>query len=82
MSLLIECATERHSKNLLKSKTLCNILVNVTPHTTLNFRKGVVRYKDLEGVSEEEICANWIRAVPGPFQHRDLVFLLELNDNL
>ena len=57
-SLLIECATERHSINLLKSKTLCNIPINVIPHTTLNFSKGVVRSKDLEGVSEEEICEN------------------------
>ena len=57
-SLLIECATERHSKNLLKSKLLCNISINVTPHTTLNSSKGVVRSNDLEGVSEEEICEN------------------------
>ena len=38
-SLLIECATECHSKNLLKAKTLCNIPINVTPHTTLNSSK-------------------------------------------
>ena len=57
-SLLIECATESHSKNLLKSKLLCNISINVTPHTTLNSSKGVVRLRDLEGVSEEEICEN------------------------
>ena len=42
-SLLIECATEHHSKNLLKSKLLCNISINVTPYTTLNSSKGVVR---------------------------------------
>ena len=58
-SLLIECATEHHSKNLLKSKLLCNISINVTPHTTLNSSKGVVRSKDLEGVSEEEICERY-----------------------
>ena len=57
-SLLIECATESHSKNLLKSKLLCNISINVTPHTTLNSSKGVVRSRDLEGVSEEEIWEN------------------------
>ena len=57
-SLLIVCATESHSKNLLKSKLLCNISINVTPHTTLNSSKGVVRSRDLEGVSEEEICEN------------------------
>ena len=57
-SLLIECATERHSTNLLKSKLLCNISINVTPHTTLNSLKGVVRSKHLEVVSEENICEN------------------------
>ena len=41
-SLLIECATEHHSKKLL-----CNISTNVTPHTTLNSSKGVVRSKNL-----------------------------------
>ena len=50
---MIECATERHSKSLLNMKLLCNISINVTPHTTLNSSKGVVRSKDH---SEEEIC--------------------------
>ena len=49
-SLLIECASERHSKNL-KSKLLYNIPIIVTPHTTITSSKGVVRSKDLEGVS-------------------------------
>ena len=56
--LLIECATERHFKYVLKSKLLCNISINVTPHTNLNSSKGLVLSKDLEGVSEEEICEN------------------------
>ena len=47
-----------NDENLLKSKLLCNISINVTPRTTLNSSKGVVRSKDLEGVSEEEICEN------------------------
>ena len=46
-SLSIECATERHSKTLLKSKMFCCIPINVTPHTTLHVSKGVVMSKDL-----------------------------------
>ncbi|XP_041355359.1 uncharacterized protein LOC121372987 [Gigantopelta aegis] len=57
-SLLIECSTESHSRNFLKSKMLCNISINVSPHATLNSSKGVVRSRDLEGVSEDEICEN------------------------
>ena len=57
-SLLVECSTESHSKNLLKSKSLCGISITVNPHTYLNSSKGVIRSRDLEGVSEEEICEN------------------------
>ncbi|XP_041376689.1 uncharacterized protein LOC121389145 [Gigantopelta aegis] len=49
-SLLVEC--------LLKSTILANIRINVLPHTSLNSSKGVVRCRDLEGVSDEEICDN------------------------
>ncbi|XP_041357625.1 uncharacterized protein LOC121374586 [Gigantopelta aegis] len=57
-SLLVECSTENHSRNLLKSKHLCNISIKVSPHTSLNSCKRVVRSRDLEGVSEDEICEN------------------------
>ena len=57
-SLLVECSTESHSKNLLKSKRLCGISITVNPHTYLNSSKGVIRSRELEGVSEEEICEN------------------------
>ena len=57
-SLLVECSTESHSKNLLKSKRLCGISITVNLHTYLNSSKGVIRSRDLEGVSEEEICEN------------------------
>ncbi|XP_041369896.1 uncharacterized protein LOC121383865 [Gigantopelta aegis] len=57
-SLLVECSTESHSRNLLKSKMICNISIIVSPHATLNSSKGVVRSRDLEGVSEDEICEN------------------------
>ncbi|XP_041376818.1 uncharacterized protein LOC121389287 [Gigantopelta aegis] len=57
-SLLVECSTESHSRNLLKSKQLCNIPIKVSPHASLNSSKGVVRSTDLEGVCEDEICEN------------------------
>ena len=57
-SLLVECLKENQSKNLLKSKLLCNVSINVTPHSSLNSSKGVIRSRYLEGVSGEEISQN------------------------
>ena len=54
--LLIECTTQRHSICLLQSTVFCNVPVKVTAHSSLNSSKGVIRCRDLEGVSEEEIC--------------------------
>ena len=50
-SLLVECSTESHSKNLQKSKSLCGIPITVNPHIYLNSSKGVIRSRDLEGVA-------------------------------
>ena len=57
-TLLVECATDGHSRSLLKSGLLCNVPIKVTPHSSLNSCKGVIRSRDLEGVGEEEICEN------------------------
>ena len=57
-SLLVECRTDSHSKCLLKATSLCNIHIKVTPHPSLNTMKGVIRSRDLEGVSDDEICDN------------------------
>ena len=57
-TLLVECATDSHSRSLLKSRLLCNVPIKVTPHSSLNSCKGVIRSRDLEGVGEEEICEN------------------------
>ncbi|XP_041378033.1 uncharacterized protein LOC121390316 [Gigantopelta aegis] len=57
-SLLVECSTKKHSKCLPKSTILANIRIIVLPHTSLNSSKGVIRCRDLEGVSDEEICDN------------------------
>ncbi|XP_041369839.1 uncharacterized protein LOC121383807 [Gigantopelta aegis] len=56
--LLVECSTDKHSTCLLKSTVFCNVPIKVTPHTSLNSSKGVIRCRDLEGVTEEEICEN------------------------
>ena len=42
-SLLIECANEQQSKNLLKTNSLATIPVQVSPHRTLNYCKGILR---------------------------------------
>ena len=57
-SLLVECRTDSHSKCLLKATSLCNIHIKVTPHPSLNTVKGVIRSRDLEGVSDDEMCEN------------------------
>ena len=57
-TLLVECATDSHSRNLLKSRRLCNVPIKVTPHSSLNSCNGLIRSGDLEGVAEEEICNN------------------------
>ena len=47
--------TKINSKCLLKSKTLCNILIEVSAHLTLNSPKCVIRARDLEGIAEKEV---------------------------
>ena len=39
-------------------RKLSPFAIKVTPHSSLNSCKGVIRSRDLEGVSEEEICEN------------------------
>ena len=42
-SLLIECANEHQSKNLLKTQSLASIPVQVSPHRSLNYCKAILR---------------------------------------
>ena len=37
---------------------MCNIPIKVSAHTSLNFSKGVIRSRDLEGVSKDEMLDN------------------------
>ena len=54
-ALLVECATHLHSKMLLGSTTLVDRPIKVSVHRSLNSSKGVMRCRDLKGVSEGEI---------------------------
>ena len=56
--LLIECTTQKYSSCLLQSTVFCNVPIKVTAHSSINSSKGVIRCRDLEGVSEEVICQN------------------------
>ena len=53
--LLVEVCRKHHSLNLLKSKMMVNVPIEVSPHKTLNTRKGVIRCRELKSCSNEEI---------------------------
>ncbi|KAK6178179.1 hypothetical protein SNE40_012989 [Patella caerulea] len=54
-TLLIECAKEQHATMLLTSTSLAFIPIKVSPHRSLNSSRGVIRCRDLEGSSEDEM---------------------------
>ena len=56
--LLVEVATKVHSDLLLKSTSLANVPIKVTPHRTLNSCKGVIRCSDLSNDAEDFILSN------------------------
>ena len=53
--LLIQCAKELHQKSLLQMNTFCNLKCYVTPHSSLNTSKGIVRCPALSKVTPEHI---------------------------
>ena len=53
--ILIRCAKEPHEKNLLKIKKFCDVKCTVTPHTSLNVSKGIVRCPALSKQTDEHI---------------------------
>ena len=53
--ILVEVNKKCHSDNLLQIKTFVNIPVKVSPHRTLNTKKGVIRCPQFKDCSEEEI---------------------------
>ena len=58
LGLHIEVTKRPHSDNLLKIRDgiFAGIPVTVTEHKTLNSRKGVIRCRDLAGITEDKIC--------------------------
>ena len=56
-SLLVQVDRKVHSDNLLRSESLVNYPIQVSPHKSLNSSKGVIRCRELFGISEGEIKA-------------------------
>ena len=57
-SLLVEIEKAKHAENLLKMTRFFEIPCRCFPHTSLNTSRGIIRYPDLAGVSEEEMVSN------------------------
>jgi len=55
--ILLDYNNADQSEKLQSTQFLDNINVNITPHKSFNFCKGVIRYKDLHMCTEEEIVA-------------------------
>ena len=53
--LLIQCSKESHETSLLKMKKFCGLKCKVTPHTSLNTSKGIVRCPALNRQTNEHI---------------------------
>lgn len=53
--LLVEVTRKAHSDLLLKSKELALVPITVSPHRALNSKKGVLRCRELAGMTEREI---------------------------
>ena len=53
--ILIQCAKEQHEKNLLKMKKFCDVKCTVTPHSSLNVSRGIVRCPALNKQTDEHI---------------------------
>ena len=53
--LLIQCAKEKHETSLLNLKNFCGLKCKVTPHSSLNISKGIVRCPALNRQTCEHI---------------------------
>jgi len=54
-AFLVEVAKKSHSDNLLSTTALANVPVKVSAHRSMNSCKGVIRCRELEGLSDESI---------------------------
>ncbi|XP_055932954.1 uncharacterized protein LOC129962976 [Argiope bruennichi] len=55
--LLVEVDTKKQAQNIIKLKALATIPVSVSPHTSLNFSKGVITCGELYNIPLEEISS-------------------------
>ena len=46
---------KNHTKSLLKMKTFCGLKCSVTPHSSLNTSKGIIRYPALNRMASDDI---------------------------
>ena len=53
--LLKQCAKESREKNLIKMKKFCDLKCTVTPHSSLNVSKGIVRCPALNKQTDDYI---------------------------
>ena len=56
IGIVVEVVKKSHADNLLKSTSIANIPIQVSEHRTLNTCKGVIRCRDLAGLSDEDIA--------------------------
>ena len=55
--LLLEANTKEQSDLLVDAKQICNIPVSISPHSSLNFKIGVIKCKELDACTNDEIIA-------------------------
>ena len=53
--VLIEVDRKSHCRNLLQSNMIVDVPIRISPHKSLNFKKGIIRCRDLRGCSDDEI---------------------------
>ncbi|KAG1713961.1 RNA-directed DNA polymerase from mobile element jockey [Nymphon striatum] len=53
--ILVETQNKSHTEKLLNAKTFFDIPVTVSPHSSLNYSKGVIRSRELMDCSEDEL---------------------------
>ena len=59
-NIMLETNSLQQTQKLLNAKNLGTIPVNITPYSTLNFCKGVIKTPELKNCSSEEIVAGTI----------------------
>ena len=53
--LLIQCAKVSHEKSLQQIKTFCGLKCSITPHSSMNTSKGIIRCIALSRVTSKDI---------------------------